>query len=217
MFRCLSVLELKFSCDAILFDMDGTLVDSTVVVERMWRIWARRAGLEEEPLLKVMHGRRTSETMREVAPWLDTKQETAWFDAREELDTEGIVEVPGAKALLAQVERWAVVTSAHRRLAEIRLGCAGLPVPAVMVCGDEIARGKPDPEGYLKAAALLGVQPERCLVVEDAPAGVEAGRRAGMQVIALSTTHPVSAFAGSACIPDLYRLTIYRDTVYCQA
>ncbi|HME08823.1 MAG TPA: HAD family hydrolase [Bryobacteraceae bacterium] len=210
------MLELKFSCDAVLFDMDGTLVDSTVVVERMWRMWARRAGLAEEPLLKVMHGRRTSETMREVAPWLDTKQETAWFDALEELDTEGIVEVPGANALLAQVERWAVVTSAHRRLAKIRLGCAGLPVPALMVCGDEITRGKPDPEGYLKAGALLGVQPERCLVVEDAPAGVEAGRRAGMQVIALSTTHPVSAFAGIACVPDLYRLKIYRDTVYCQ-
>lgn len=205
---------IEISCDAVLFDMDGTLVDSTAAVERMWRAWAQRGGLDPQPILAVAHGRRTSETMREIAPWLDIALETAWFDAQEELDTAGIVEVPGASALLAKVERWAVVTSAHRRLAEIRLGCAGLPIPQVLVCGDELARGKPDPEGYLKAAALLGVAPERCLVVEDAPAGVEAGRRAGMQVVALSTTHPASAFPGVACVPDLYRLTIRRDAIH---
>lgn len=206
----------SFSCDVVLFDMDGTLVNSTGAVERMWRLWAKRVGLDAERVVAVAHGRRTSETMREIAPGLDGARETAWFDAREELDTAGIVEVPGASGLLKQVERWAVVTSAHRRLAEIRLGCAALPVPAVMVCGDEIAVGKPDPEGYLKAAALLGVAPGRCLVVEDAPAGVEAGQRAGMQVIALSTTHPASAFLDLPCVPDLRSLRMDRGVVYCQ-
>jgi sugar-phosphatase len=207
---------LSFSCDAILFDMDGTLVDSNAAVERIWRLWAQRQGLDPAPILAIAHGRRTSETMRDIQPEADIARETAWFDEQEELDTAGIVEVSGATALLAQVERWAVVTSAHRRLAEIRLRCAGLPIPGVLVCGDEISHGKPDPEGYLRAAALLQVIPQRCLVVEDAPAGIEAGRRAGMQVIALTTTLPPAAFPDVPNIPDLYRLTIYRDTVYCQ-
>jgi len=203
-----------FSCDAVLFDMDGTLVDSTAVVERIWRAWATRHGFDPEPILAVAHGRRTSETMREIAPGLDFAKEAAWFDAQEEADTAGIVEVAGALALLAQIERWAVVTSAHRRLAEIRMRLAGLPIPSVLVCGDEITRGKPDPEGYLKAAEMLGLEPARCLVVEDAPAGVEAGRRAGMQVVAVSTTHPARAFRGVPCVQDLRALRAERGGVY---
>ena len=205
---------LAFPCDAVLFDMDGTLVNSNAVVERIWRAWAARNGFDPTPILAVAHGRRTSETMREIAPGLDFQKEAAWFDAQEEADAEGIVEVIGAKALLARIERWAVVTSAHRRLAEIRMRSAGLPVPSVLVCGDEITRGKPDPEGYLKAAEMLGVEPARCLVVEDAPAGVEAGQRAGMQVIAVSTTLPASAFAGVPCVRDLRALSAELDAVY---
>src|SRR5271165_6112148 len=158
-----------FPCDAVLFDMDGTLVNSNAVVERIWRAWAARHGFDPEPILAVAHGRRTSETMHEIAPEIDYAKEAAWFDEQEEVDREGVVEVRGAAALLTQIERWAVVTSAHRKLAEIRLGSAGLPIPAVMVCGDEITQGKPDPEGYLKAALLLGASPGRCVVIEDTP------------------------------------------------
>src|SRR5271167_2929603 len=129
---------LTFPCDAVLFDMDGSLVDSNAVVERIWRGWAVRNGFDPEPILAVAHGRRTSETMHEIAPGVDYAKEAAWFDAQEELDTDGVVEVRGATALIAQLKRWAVVTSAHRKLAEIRLGSAGLPIPALMVCGDEI-------------------------------------------------------------------------------
>jgi mannitol-1-/sugar-/sorbitol-6-phosphatase len=194
---------LSFECDAVLFDMDGTLVNSNAVVERIWRAWAARHGFNPEPILAVAHGRRTSETMQDVAPQIDFANDAAWFDAQEEADTEGIVEVNGAAALLAQIERWAVVTSAHRKLAEVRLRSAGLPIPAVMVCGDEISRGKPDPEGYLKAAAIFGVAADRCLVIEDAPVGIQAGQRAGMQVIAVTTSHPASAFNGVTCVQDL--------------
>jgi sugar-phosphatase len=194
---------LSFPCDAVLFDMDGTLVNSNAVVERIWRAWAIRHRFDPKPILAVAHGRRTSETMREIAPEIDYEKEATWFDQEEETDTAGIVEVPGAAALLAQMECWAVVTSAHRKLAEIRLRSAGLPIPSVLVCGDEISRGKPDPEGYLKAAAALGFAPERCVVIEDTPVGIEAGRRAGMQVIAVCTTHPESVFAGVARVRDL--------------
>jgi sugar-phosphatase len=204
---------LSFPCDAVLFDMDGTLVNSNAVVERIWRAWALRHGFDPEPILAVAHGRRTSETMHEIAPDLDYENEAEWFDAQEEDDTGGVVEVPGAAALLAQMECWAVVTSAHRKLAEIRLRGAGLPIPAVMVCGDEIRHGKPDPEGYLKAAVTLGVAPGRCVVIEDTPVGIEAGRRAGMQLIAVCTTHSESVFDGVACVRDLTSLRMERGAI----
>jgi sugar-phosphatase len=204
---------LSFPCDAVLFDMDGTLVNSNAVVERIWRAWAIRKGFDPDPILAVAHGRRTSETILEIAPELDYENEAEWFDAQEEEDTAGVVEVPGAAALLKQIECWAVVTSAHRKLAEIRLRSAGLPIPAILVCGDEISHGKPDPEGYLKAAVTLGVAPGRCVVIEDTPVGIEAGRRAGMQLIAVCTTHSESVFAGVACVQDLSGLRMERGAI----
>jgi mannitol-1-/sugar-/sorbitol-6-phosphatase len=189
---------------AILFDMDGTLVDSTACVEAIWSRWAERQGLEPSQILAASHGRRTLDTLRDVAPHLDLAQEAMLLDAEELESTEGIEAVQGAAALLRLLpqNRWAVVTSAGRALAELRLGCAGLPIPEVLVCADDVAEGKPNPAGYLRAARLLGVAPDQCLVVEDTPAGILAGRSAGMQVLALTTTYPAASLLEAHCIGD---------------
>jgi sugar-phosphatase len=191
---------------AVLADMDGTLVDSHVVVERHWRRFAARHDLDVAPFLATAHGRRSSDVIRELAPHLDADAEAAELDAGEEADLDGLTAVPGADALLAALPAGAiaVVTSAHRSLATSRLAAVGLPVPAVLVCGDEIAHGKPDPEGYLRAAAELGVDPADCLVLEDVPAGVAAGAAAGALVVAVETTYPAEALAAAAAtLPDL--------------
>jgi mannitol-1-/sugar-/sorbitol-6-phosphatase len=179
-------------CEALLFDMDGTLVDSRSCVEGIWRAWAARHGLDADALMDVAHGRQNHETIRMVAPHLDPAAEIAFLEPAEEACRDGIVAVPGARGVvdLLPPERWAVVTSAWRRLAEIRLEAAGLPIPAVMVTADDVSRSKPHPEGYLAAAARLGVAPADCVVLEDSPAGVEAGRAAGMRVIGITTTFP---------------------------
>jgi sugar-phosphatase len=183
----------------VLFDLDGTLVDSGVVVERHWRRWAARHDLDPATFLHVVHGRRSSEVVREIAPHLDANAEAAALDGAEEHDTDGLRVVPGAAAILATLApgSWAVVTSGHRSLATRRLGAVGLPVPPVMVCGDEVSRGKPHPEPFLRAAELLGVDPARCVVVEDAPAGIASGRAAGMRVVGITTNHPAADLAGA--------------------
>ena len=194
---------------AVLADMDGTLVDSHVVVERHWRRFAARHGLDVTPFLATAHGRRSSDVIRELAPHLDARAEAAELDAGEEADLDGLLAVPGAGALLAGLppDAIAVVTSAHRSLATSRLAAVGLSVPAVLVCGDEITYGKPDPEGYLRAAAELGVEPADCLVLEDVPAGIAAGRAAGALVVAVETTYPPDALAAAAAtVPDLRAL-----------
>jgi mannitol-1-/sugar-/sorbitol-6-phosphatase len=194
---------------ALLLDMDGTLVDSGEVVERHWRRFAGRHGLDAETFLGRVHGVRSSDVIAAIAPWLDAEAEAALLDAAEEADHDGLRPVRGAAELLETLpaDRWAVVTSAHRSLAANRLTAVGLPVPAVMVCGDETTAGKPDPQGYLAAAARLRVPAADCLVVEDAPAGVEAGRRAGMLVVGITTNHVTSELAAAdAHIADLVGL-----------
>jgi mannitol-1-/sugar-/sorbitol-6-phosphatase len=197
-------------CQAILFDMDGTLVDSTACVEAIWSRWAERHGLEPSYILAASHGRRTLDTLREVAPHLDLAQENMRLDTKELAFREGIEAVKGAAALLRSLppHSWAVVTSAGRALAELRLGCAGLPIPEVLVCADDVAEGKPNPEGYLRAARLLRVAPEQCLVIEDTPVGLLAGRSAGMQVLALTTTYPATSPLEAHCICDFSRTQI---------
>jgi sugar-phosphatase len=184
--------------------MDGTLVDSGAVVERHWRLFAERHGLDAAEFLPGVHGVRSADVIAEIAPWLDAEAEAAALDAAEEQDRDGLRPVRGASEVVAALppRRWAVVTSAHRVLAAGRLQHVGLPLPEVMVCGDEIRRGKPDPEGYLAAAGLLGAAPAGCVVVEDAPAGVQAGLAAGMRVIGITTTHVAAALVGASAVID---------------
>jgi sugar-phosphatase len=199
-----------FVCEAALFDMDGTLVDSSHCVERTWRLWAEKHRLDLDALLSISHGRQNYETIRLIAPHLETPEEIAFLVRAEEECQEGIVAVPGARALLDSLapETWAVVTSAWRSLAELRLQCAGLPVPEVLVTADDVTRSKPHPDGYLAAASRLGVAPSACIVVEDAPAGVEAAHAAGMPVIGITTTFPRTRLACDLCIDDFHAVSI---------
>jgi sugar-phosphatase len=181
-------------CDAVLFDMDGTLVDSRALVERMWLRWAERRGVSPDAILAVAHGRRTLETMRMVAPQFATPHEAAQLDAEEEEEARahgGETPVPGAASLLRAIPagRWAIVTSAVAGIARRRVAGVGLPVPPVLVGAEDVLAGKPDPEGYLRAAHALGFNPARCLVLEDTAAGVQAGRAAGARVIGVLTTY----------------------------
>jgi len=181
-----------FTCHAILFDLDGVLVDSTQAVERVWRRWAREHKLDAELVLEHAHGRRSIETVRIVAPQLDAEQENLKVESMEIADKEGIVVIPGAPELLRSLpaDRFIIVTSATRALAAARLQYAGFIVPERVVTADDVAEGKPSPDPYLKGAALLGFAAEDCVVFEDTPAGIESARAAGMKVIALDTTYP---------------------------
>jgi HAD superfamily hydrolase (TIGR01509 family) len=178
------------TCDAVLFDMDGTLVDSTAVVERQWARWAARRSVSLAAVLAVSHGRPTLETLSLVAPQWATAAEAAAVEATEAEDDDGLVAVAGARELASALPaaRWGVVTSAGRALALARLSAAGLPLPTVLVTADDVSPGKPDPAGYLEAARRLSARPERCLIFEDAPVGVRAGLDAGAMVIGLRTT-----------------------------
>lgn len=198
------------NCKAILFDMDGTLVDSTVCVEAIWARWAERHGMPVDDILWASHGRRTLDTLREVAPHLDINYEARLLDAQEAEYTDGLKAVRGAATILRALppNSWAVVTSAGRAIAEFRLTWVGLPVPAVLITADDVAEGKPSPAGYLMAAARLGVAPDQCLVIEDTPAGILAGRAAGMQVLALTTTYPASNLLGAYSVGDFSQTQI---------
>jgi sugar-phosphatase len=178
-------------CDAILFDLDGVLIDSTTCVARHWRQWAHQHGLDVAAIMRVAHGIRTVETMRLVAPHLDAGEEAERFTASEVADTEGVVEIEGASALLNRLpaDVWAIVTSGSKELATARLRRVNLPIPRTLVTANDVRQGKPAPEPYLVAADRMEVDAAKCVVVEDAPAGIEAAHVAGMQVIAITTTH----------------------------
>ena len=191
-----------FTCSAILFDLDGVLVDSTRSVERQWRVWAAEHGLDVITLLAVTHGLRTSETIARVAPHLNIQSEVDRIEAREAADTEGVEVMPGARELVASIpaNRWAVVTSGTRLLATARLNLARIPIPGVLVTAEDVVNGKPDPEPYRKGAELLGLSPSECIVIEDAPAGIASGRAAGARVIALAGTYPAAGLGSANAI-----------------
>ena len=173
---------------AVLFDMDGTLVDSTAIVEQVWGEFAVRYGLDIAEILRTSHGVQAGDTVRRFAPpGADVGALTAELGAMERVRTEGIVALPGAADLLRSLpaDSVALVTSADRILADIRMGAAGLAMPATAVTADLVTRGKPHPEGYLRAAELLGVDPADAVVFEDAPAGIAAGLAAGIRTVAI--------------------------------
>ena len=200
---------------AILFDLDGTLVDTTVAVERTWRAWAARHGVDAQAVLRVCHGRRTLETIQQFAPaGIDPVAETAVVEERMTRDTDGVVPVRGSRALLGAIppDRWAVVTSATRPMAEARLRLVGLPIPRLLITGEDVAVGKPNPEGYRRAAQRLGFDVRETLILEDAPAGLGAGHAAGARVVAVATHLGADALAGEDWIPDFTALTV--ETVH---
>ncbi len=183
----------SLTCSAILFDLDGVLLDSTRVVAEQYTRWARENGLDPEYVMEAAHGVRTVEVMRRVAPHLDAVAETKKIEERESA-ADGIVQIPGALALLNAIPRgrWAVVTSGTRFLAVNRMQKFGIPVPDIMVTADDVSNGKPDPEPYRLGAELLKTDPADCVVFEDAPAGIRSARAAGMKVISLPTTYPAT-------------------------
>lgn len=184
-----------FTCSAILFDLDGVLVDSTRAVDREWRAWAARKGVDGDAIMAIAHGVRTVEVIRRVAPHLDVEAEAAAIENHEAHDQEGVVVMPGAVELVHSIPdgRWGVVTSGSRLLATNRLRFCGLPVPKTLVTSDDVTRGKPDPEPYLMGAERMGVKPADCVVIEDAPAGIQSGRAGGMKVIGMTSTYAAAA------------------------
>ena len=198
---------------AVLFDLDGTLVDSQACVEKTWRTWCGRHGLDAELVLQLSPGRQQHDTIALAAPHLDPRAEAGWLRQAEESCRDGIVPIPGARRLLAALSggQWAVVTSGWRRLAEIRLSTAGLMPPRVLVTADEVRASKPSPDGYLLAAERLGVQPADCLVIEDTPVGIAAGRAAGMRTIAITTTFAADQLAGDHHIANYLGVRVRRN------
>jgi sugar-phosphatase len=178
---------------AFLFDMDGTVLNSIAAAERVWTVWARRQGLDVTNFLPTIHGKRAVETIAALGlAGIDPVAEADALLKAEAADLEGIVPIPGAVAFLSALprERWAIVTSAPRELALLRIEAAGIPVPAIMVTAEDVIHGKPAPDCFLLAARRLGVEARDCLVFEDAPAGIAAGEAAGASVMVISATHP---------------------------
>jgi sugar-phosphatase len=178
----------------LLFDMDGVLISSIGSVVRCWRIWAKQYNIPNADTYEVPHGVRAIDIIRSLRPDIDPLEGLQVIEDLEIADTSDLRVLPGAKELLESLpsERWAIVTSATRRLMLSRLEAAGLPVPGRIVSADEVEKGKPDPEPYRKGAQLLGCTPDECIVVEDAPSGVGAGKAAGSRVLGVVGTHTLA-------------------------
>src|ERR1700757_5170901 len=181
---------LEIHGQALLFDLDGVLINSTPAVARVWHRWAVEHGFDPKEVVARAHGRPSLTTVKEYLPNADHEAENREVERREIEDVEGVVPLPGALELLRALplDRWAIVTSCTKRLAYVRIRAAGLPEPKFIVTSDDITRGKPDPEPYVKGAHALSFAPSDCIVVEDAPAGIRAGKAAAARVVALQTT-----------------------------
>jgi sugar-phosphatase len=193
--RDLACLMTQIHCAALLFDLDGVLINSTPAVARVWRRWAIEHGFNPEEVIARAHGRPSLTTVREYLPNADHEAQNREVERREIADLEGVVPLPGALDLRASLPdgRWTIVTSCTRPLAEVRIRAAGLPLPKRLITANDITHGKPHPEPYLKGSSILGFPPAECVVLEDVPAGVRAGKSAGAKVIAFKTTVQESA------------------------
>ncbi|MBD0422018.1 HAD family hydrolase [Streptomyces sp. NPDC052309] len=203
---------MKIHAQALLFDNDGTLVSTLESVRRCWTRWAGEYGITAEEFARVeLHGRPAAEIAADLLPARVVPEAVARIEELEVEDVPdgGVHLLPGTRDLLDALpaDRWAVVTSATRRLAEARLGAVGI-LPKTLVAADDITRGKPDPEPYLLGARALGVDPAACVVFEDAPAGLQAGRAAGMTTVALATTHPAGELDADLVVGDLSALSV---------
>ena len=186
--------HMKIQCRGLLFDLDGVLVDSTPAVARVWAKWAAKHGFAPDEVVRQAHGRPSIATIRDLLPHGDVEAENREVERDEIEDIDGVIPLPGALEILQALpqERWTIATSCTRRLAEVRIRAAGLPSPKHMVTSTDVQHGKPHPEPYIKGAKILGFGPGDCIVVEDAPAGIRAGKAAGARVLALRTTAPDS-------------------------
>jgi mannitol-1-/sugar-/sorbitol-6-phosphatase len=189
----------EIRCKGVLFDMDGILISSIGSVERSWTKWAEMRGVDPEFALKMAHGRRAIETAALLRPDLDREAELRLIEDIEMADGDGVAVLPGVLDLLCALPagRWTVVTSATDRLARQRLELAGIPVPDRLVTANDVEQGKPDPAPYLAGAALLGLAPEDCVVLEDAESGTQAGRAAGCTVIATTFSHEAESLGAA--------------------
>lgn len=200
------VQEPHTTFDAFLFDMDGTILDSTAASERVWGDWAKEHGIPTPPY----HGRRVEDTMADLAAiGIDVEKSAAEVKARELVDLDGVVAIPGAIEFLKMLPRgrWAVVTSAPKELALARMRAAGIPIPDAIVAAEDVQNGKPKPDPFLAGARLLSVDPTRCLVFEDADAGILAGEAAGASVVVISHTRGAT-LKGRASVEDYRQLSV---------
>ncbi len=195
---------MSFSCRAIIFDLDGVLVDSEAAIEQRWREWAEYRDIPFEKVEAVYHGRPMFEVIREVAPHLDVDAEVEQMSDVMTAAPELLRPFDGAKALLERLpeERWTIATSGRYRTATNRLSHVGLSIPESMITADDVEHGKPHPESYLLAADRLGIAPEDCLVFEDAPAGVEAAQRAGATAIGVASVGDPESLASADAVVD---------------
>ena len=200
-------VEITVATKGLLFDMDGVLISSIGSVERCWKRWARLYAIADAENFQVPHGIRAADIVRMLKPEFDEAQVAEGLRVIEDMEVEDVADLavlPGAKALLSKLppERWAIVTSATTRLAVGRLAAAGLPMPERIISGDMVQRGKPDPEPYRRGAELLGLTPDECVVVEDAPSGVGAGIAAGCRVLGVLGTHSLSELQDATWIAE---------------
>ncbi len=208
---------ISMRCRGVLFDLDGVLVDSTPAVARVWAWWAREHGFDPEEVVKKAHGRPSITTIRELLPDADHAAEDREVERREIADVEGVIPLPGAMELLQAlpVQRWAIVTSCTRALAQVRIAAAGLPKPKHLVTATDVRHGKPDPEPYLKGAQILGIPADDCLVIEDAPAGIRAGKAAGARVLALRTTASDAELQQAGAAPNFFWNPRWQAKSFC--
>ena len=199
------------SAAAFLFDMDGTLIDSSRPMERIWGRWARRHGLDFAALLPTIHGVRAIDTVRRLAlPGVDPLVEAGIIEREEVEGVDGVIPIAGAIEFLAALppERWTIVTSAPRALARARLGAAGIPVPAALVSGEDVAAGKPAPDCYLLGAKRLGFAAADCIVFEDAAAGIESAIAAGAELVVIASSQAHQHVSGGLTVSDYDQLEL---------